>query len=298
MTIHLENAINRTATRKGGSAVRTLKGFAPLLPFTMVFSFFFVWPIFQIFKNSITGADGKYGLGAYRLLFTKAYLHAFQGSLRLSFFSAITAGLIGALIAFYVHRSSSSMRSIISMASGVLANAGGVPLAFMFIAAFGAQGGIILLLKKIGIDLYGHGFTIFSFSGLVIVYSFFQIPLMILVFTPALDGVRKEWNEASESLGATKTQYLRWVLIPVLFPAYLASTLLLFSSAFSAFATARALIGGNVSLVPLVIGSLIDGNIAVGAEANLGDALAVGMVVISAIVMVFYGLSLRWARKR
>lgn len=298
MTNNLENVSAHTATRKGGSVLRTVKNFSPLFPFLAVFSFFFVWPIFQIFRNSVTGADGHYGLGAYRLMFTKAYLHAFTSSLRLSFFSAVTAGILGALIAFYVHKSSGSMRSFISMASGVLANAGGVPLAFMFIAAFGAQGGIITLLKKLGIDLYGHGFTIFSFTGLVLVYSFFQIPLMILVFTPALDGVRIEWNEASDSLGATKTQYLRWVLIPVLFPAYLASSLLLFSSAFSAFATARALVGGNVSLVPLVIGSLIDGNIAVGSEANLGDALAVGMVLVSAMVMIFYGLSLRWARKR
>jgi len=285
-----------TATRKGGGSSAIFKTL-PLAPFSLVFIFFFCWPIFQIIKNSISDGKGHYNLGAYRLMFTKPYMHAFSVSLQLSFFSALSAGLIGAIIAFYVHKSSKSLQSGIAMLSGVLANSGGVPLAFMFIAAFGAQGGIVTILKKLGFDIYGHGFTLYSFSGLVLVYSFFQIPLMLLVFTPALAGMRNEWREANNSLGGSNLQFIRWVLVPVLFPAFLASTLLLFASAFSAFATARALTGGSVALVPLVIGSLIDGNV-ITDQANLGDALAVGMVVVSAIVMIFYGFSLRWARGR
>ena len=230
-------------------------------------------------------------------MFTKPYMHAFATSLQLSFFSALTAGVIGAVIAFYVHRSSSGLKSTMAMLSGVLAHSGGVPLAFMFIAAFGAQGGIVTLLKKVGIDIYSSGFTLYSLTGLILVYSFFQIPLMVLVFTPALEGMRNEWREANNSLGGSNLQFTRWVLIPVLFPTFLASILLLFASAFSAFATARALTGGSVGLVPLVIGSLIDGNV-ITDQANLGDALAVGMIFVSAVVMVFYGFSLRWARGR
>jgi putative spermidine/putrescine transport system permease protein len=281
--------------RKGGGFSLIKKGL-PLAPFSAVFIFFFCWPIFQIFRNSISDGKGHYGLSAYRLMFTKPYMHAFSVSLELSFFSALSAGIVGAIVAFYVYRSSPGLRSGIAMLSGVLANSGGVPLAFMFIAAFGAQGGVVTLLKKVGFDIYATGFSLYSLTGLILVYSFFQIPLMLLVFTPALQGVRNEWREANNSLGGTSFQFIRWVLIPVLFPAFLASTLLLFASAFSAFATARALTGGSVGLVPLVIGSLIDGNV-ITDQANLGDALAVGMVVVSAIVMGFYGLSLKWAKR-
>ncbi|MEI6216290.1 MAG: ABC transporter permease subunit [Actinomycetes bacterium] len=285
----------QATARKGGGFALIMKGL-PLAPFSAIFLFFFCWPIFQIFRNSLSEGKGHYGLSAYRLMFTKPYMHAFSVSLQLSFFSALSAGIIGAIVAFYVYRASSGLRSGIAMLSGVLANSGGVPLAFMFIAAFGAQGGIVTMLKKLGFDIYAHGFTLYSLTGLILVYSFFQIPLMLLVFTPALQGLRNEWHEASNSLGAGNFQFIRWVLIPVLFPAFLASTLLLFASAFSAFATARALTGGSVGLVPLVIGSLIDGNITTN-QANLGDALAVGMVVVSAVVMGFYGFSLKWARR-
>ncbi|MEI6406519.1 MAG: ABC transporter permease [Actinomycetes bacterium] len=285
-----------TTIRKNGGVSSLLK-LTPLAPFSLIFLFFFCWPIFQILKNSLDQGKGHYGLSAYRLMFTKPYMHAFTTSLQLSFYSSLTAGVIGAVIAFYVHRSKSGFKSIIAMLSGVLANSGGVPLAFMFIAAFGAQGGVVTVLKKLGIDIYGAGFTLYSLTGLILVYSFFQIPLMVLVFTPALEGMRNEWREANNSLGGTNIQFLRWVLIPVLFPAFLASILLLFASAFSAFATARALTGGSVGLVPLVIGSLIDGNV-ITDQANLGDALAVGMIFVSAVVMVFYGFSLRWARGR
>ncbi len=285
-----------SATRKSGGFSSIFK-VIPLVPFSLIFLFFFCWPIFQILKNSLDQGKGHYGLSAYRLMFTKPYMHAFATSLQLSFFSALTAGVIGAVIAFYVHRSSSGLKSTMAMLSGVLANSGGVPLAFMFIAAFGAQGGIVTLLKKVGIDIYSSGFTLYSLTGLILVYSFFQIPLMVLVFTPALEGMRNEWREANNSLGGSNLQFTRWVLIPVLFPAFLASILLLFASAFSAFATARALTGGSVGLVPLVIGSLIDGNV-ITDQANLGDALAVGMIFVSAVVMVFYGFSLRWARGR
>ena len=290
------SSLKESTTRKSGGFSALLKTL-PLAPFSFVFLFFFCWPIFQIVKNSLDQGKGHYGLSAYRLMFTKPYMHAFATSLQLSFFSALTAGLIGAVVAFYVHRSSAGLKSTIAMLSGVLANSGGVPLAFMFIAAFGAQGGIVTVLKKMGFDIYGAGFTLYSHGGLILVYIFFQIPLMVLVFTPALEGMRNEWREANNSLGGSNFQFIRWVLIPVLFPAFLASVLLLFASAFSAFATARALTGGSVGLVPLVIGSLIDGNV-ITDQANLGDALAVGMVVVSGVVMLFYGFSLRWARGR
>ena len=50
--------------------------------------------------------------------------------------------------------------------------------------------------------------TCLSFWGLTLTYLFFQIPLMILIVTPALDGLKREWSEAAQILGATRLPVL------------------------------------------------------------------------------------------
>ena len=125
------------------------------------------------------------------------------------------------------------------------------------------------------------------------VYSFFQVPLMVLVFKPAISGLRKEWEEASINLGASAFTYWRRVGIPILIPSFVGAFFLLFAGGFSAYATARALTVGTVPLVPIIIGNLVDGNV-VSDQTHLGDALAVGMIVVATIVMAGY----IWARSR
>lgn len=92
------------------------------------------------------------------------------------------------------------LRKLVSTASGVLANTGGVPLAFMFIAVLGTYGALTTFLKDIGIELYGGSWTLYSFSGLLIVYLYFQVPLMVLISLPVLENIKIEWRDAASSL--------------------------------------------------------------------------------------------------
>jgi putative spermidine/putrescine transport system permease protein len=138
---------------------------------------------------------------------------------------------------------------------------------------------VTVLLKTVfGVSLYDTGFSLYSFWGLSFTYMYFQLPLMVLVITPALDGVRKEWREACENLGASRLQYWRHVALPILLPSLLAAVILLFGNAFGAYATAYALTGGMLDLVPILIGAQIRGDVL--HDPNLGYALALGMVVI------------------
>jgi putative spermidine/putrescine transport system permease protein len=171
--------------------------------------------------------------------------------------------------------------------SGVLANIGGVPLAFMFYAALGIQGYLTKFLKYLGWDLYAGTFSLGSFIGLLVVYLYFQLPLMIIVFSPAIVSLRREWSEAARNLGASQINYWIRIGIPLLFPSFIASFLLLFASGFSAYATANALTVGNLPLTPLQIGGLLDGNVS-AAQLNLGKALGVVMIVISACAVIPY----------
>ena len=270
-------------------------GVLPLLPFFIFTCFFLLWPIVAVTLRSLHGNENEWTLANYRpILKSGPYFHAFVVSIKLSLVTSIIGSLLGAFFAYVIVKyARGKFEAVIDSISAVFANSGGVPLAFMFVAAFGVEGIVTTTLKSLGWDIYAGHFTIFSFTGVVMVYSFFQIPLMVLVFKPAIAGLRREWEEASTSLGASSLTYWRRVGIPILFPSFIGAFFLLFAGGFSAYATARALTVGTVPLVPIIIGTLVDGNV-ISDQANLGDALAVGMIVVATIAMAGY----IWAQRK
>ena len=270
----------------------------PLLPFFFFAAFFLVWPIVAVVLRSLHGNHQEWTIENYRpLIHSGPYLHAFITSIKLSIITALIGAFLGSLFAFAVVKyAGPRITGALDSISAVFANSGGVPLAFMFIAAFGVEGVATRIVKSLGWDIYAVHFSIFGFTGVVMVYTFFQSPLMFLVFKPAIEGLRSEWQEASSSLGASPFTYWRRVAIPVLTPSFLGATFLLFASSFSAYATARALTVGTVPLVPIVIGTLVDGNV-ISDQANLGDALAVGMVLVAGVAMIGYIFASRSAAK-
>ena len=178
------------------------------------------------------------------------------------------------------------------------ANFAGIPLAFAFIATLGTLGVVTQLLIDLGADPYAHGFTLFSKTGIELAYLYFQIPLMILVIAPAIDGLRREWREAAANLGATPFQFWRHVGLPILMPSLLGAVVLLFGNAFAAYATAYGLTAGGVALVPITIGYFLSGDVL--SNPHLAQALALGMFVVLAVMMAIYvplqRISARWVR--
>jgi putative spermidine/putrescine transport system permease protein len=171
--------------------------------------------------------------------------------------------------------------------SGVASNFAGIPLAFAFLSTLGRLGLVTAFLKLyLGFDIYRAGFNLLSFWGLTITYCYFQIPLMILIIAPAIDGLRKEWNEAAATLGATPYQFWRYVGLPVLWPNLLGTLSLLFANAFGAIATAYALTGSSLNIVPILLYAQIRGDVL--NNPGLGAALALGMIVITAVANVIY----------
>ncbi len=169
----------------------------------------------------------------------------------------------------------------------MLAQFGGVTLAFAFIATIGGAGFITLWLQQQGMNIYANGVWLYQLRGLVLVYTYFQIPLMVLVFLPALDGIRPQWREATESLGGGTWHYWRYIAGPLLAPAFFGGTLLLFANAFSAYATAAALINQGSIIASLLIANTLTSEVGL-ASPGIASALALVMVVLVAIVMVLY----------
>ncbi|HIK55108.1 MAG TPA: ABC transporter permease subunit [Synechococcales cyanobacterium M55_K2018_004] len=213
---------------------------------------------------------------------------AYTVSIQLSLVTAVIGGVWGFLMAYGITVGGlpDSVRSLLLSFSGVASNFAGVPLAFAFIATLGRLGMVTGWLNSIGIDLYDNGFNLYTFWGLTITYLYFQIPLTILILAPALDGLRREWREAAENLGATTSEYWRYVALPILMPSLLGTTILLFGNAFGAYATAYALTGGQINLVSILIGAQISGDAL--QNPGLGNALALGMVVIMAGSIALY----------
>jgi putative spermidine/putrescine transport system permease protein len=296
------NVIEGGAPSRGRASLTSfLKNAAPALPLLAIIGFFFLFPIGRLIYVSFMSNENTFTLDNFRTTTQEPYRSGFINSIKIGLYSAAIAAVPGAIAAYFIEsRGPVKLRRTISVMSGVLANTGGVPLAFMFYAALGIQGQLTKVLKFFGWDIYAGRFSLGTFLGLLIVYLYFQLPLMIIVFSPAIVALRREWSEAARNLGASQLNYWIKIGIPLLFPSFIASFLLLFASGFSAYATANALTIGDIALTPLQIGGLLDGNVS-ASQINLGKALGVVMIVISAFAVIPYlaiqRRSARWQKR-
>jgi putative spermidine/putrescine transport system permease protein len=274
---------------------------AGLLPFAAVVTLFLLVPTAVVAVGALS-ADGRPTLANLSAFGDPVVLRAFGRSAFLSATTAVIGAVVGALVAYVVATTAPQglLRRVVTSASGVLAQFGGVMLAFAFIACLGVSGVVTVFLRdSLGLDIYSGGVWLFDMPGLVLVYTFFQIPLMVIVFLPALDGVRPQWREATTTLGGSTWQYWRHVGGPLLAPAFAGSTLLLFANGMSAYATAAALVSQGAPIVPLQIRTALTSDVLLGRK-DLGDTLALGMVVVVVVVMTVQALvqrrTARWVR--
>ena len=244
---------------------RTSLAFLGVVPFFIFAVMFLIWPTAFLVVGGFQDNDGHFTLANIWRLGEPTILNAYWISLEIS----------------------------------VASNFAGLPLAFAFLATLGRTGLVtVLLAKYLDFNLYSTGFNILSFTGLTLTYLYFQIPLMVLILTPALDGLKREWREAAEVLGASSWQYWRHVAIPVLWPSFLGATLLLFANSFGAVATAYGLTGSSLNLVPILLFAQIRGDVL--HDPHLGYALALGMILITGlsngVYIVLRSRSERWLK--
>ncbi|MEV0671545.1 ABC transporter permease subunit [Mycobacterium sp. NPDC050441] len=265
----------------------------PLLPFVAVVTVFLIVPTVTVIVMAFF-ADGSFSLDRIAALFSGTALTALAKSIALSASTALIGAVLGAALAWLIVSSppASMLRRTVLALCSVLAQFGGVALAFAFLATIGLNGVLTLWVREnLGWDLAGSGW-LYGLGGLILVYSYFQIPLMVIVFLPALEGLREQWREAAVSLGASRWQYLREVAVPLLTPAFLGSALLLFANAFAAYATAAALVSQGSPIVPLLIRAALTSEVVLG-QSGFAYALACEMIVVVAVVMIAYNALVR-----
>ncbi|MEP7192615.1 MAG: ABC transporter permease [Actinomycetota bacterium] len=270
----------------GRKPVGALLGVVPFFAYTTIF---LAIPTLIVVVGAFLDGDSRPTLGNLSALTQPQIVSAFVHSTVLSAVTAVLGAVFGALLSYAVTtaRDGGHLRRFVTSVSGVLAQFGGVTLAFAFVATVGFQGFVTLWLQNVGIDLAGSTWLFEPYKGLILVYTYFQIPLMLIVFLPAVEGLRPQWREAAESLGGTTWHYWRYVGGPILAPSFIGAMLLLFTNAFSAYATAAALISQGSPIIPLKIGGTLSSEVVLGQE-NVGKAMALGMVAIVAVVMTLY----------
>lgn len=295
-------------TKKGGApSVRPSKlpwkDWLPVVPFFLAVFLFLGVPSIYLFVGSFKNAQGHFTFENIVTLFTDPVIAtAYWNSIRISIVTALAGGILGFLMAYAVTIGGAPrwVRNGLTTFSGVASNYGAVPLAFLFINTLGRTGLMTAFVSLVfGLDIYDHGFSLYSFWGVSLTYLYFQLPLMVLVTIPTLEGLKPEWREACQSLGASSFRYWTRVAFPILLPSLLGTTLLLFGNSFGAYATAYALTGGLINLATILIGQQIYGDVL--HNVGLGYALAIGMMVVMAVTMAIYYFlrrySERWLQK-
>jgi putative spermidine/putrescine transport system permease protein len=267
-----------------------------IVPFLLFALLFLILPTLNLVIGAFQDNSGAFSLASiYELWNNPKIVAAYWISIKISAISALLGALAGFFIALAIVRGGLApwVRSATLTFSGVASNFAGVPLAFSFLATMGRLGLVTVFLRDVlGIDIYRSGFNPLNSWGLIIVYLFFQIPLMVVIITPAIDGLKREWSEAAATLGASNAQFWRMVALPVLWPSLLGTFILLFANAFGAIATAYAFTGSSLNIVPILLYAQIRGDVLY--NPHLGYALAFGMIVITGLANVFY----IWLRMR
>jgi len=282
-------AAARSAPPTSGAGIRLPTQWLGVAPFFLFALLFLILPTSYLILGAFQNPAGEFTLENIRALFQPSIMAAYWISIKVSFASSVLGALIGLAMSIAIVRGGlpNWVRSTTMTFSGVASNFAGVPLAFAFLATLGRLGLVTVLLRYVGVDIYRDlGFNILSFWGLTLTYLFFQIPLMVVIITPAIDGLKREWGEAAATLGATTMQYWRMVVIPVLWPSFLGTLVLLFANSFGAIATAYALTGSSLNIVPILLYAQIRGDVL--HNPNLGYALAFGMIVITGLANAFY----------
>ncbi|WP_027142956.1 ABC transporter permease subunit [Mesorhizobium sp. WSM3626] len=289
LTLSSQAIAGKTAPPGEARALRFPTQWLGVTPFFIFAIMFLILPTLYLMLGAFQNDAGEFTLDNIFALSQAHIVAAYWISIKVSLASSLIGAFAGLAIAIAIVRGGlpNWIRSATLTFSGVASNFAGVPLAFAFIATLGRLGLVTVLLNTlVGLNLYAHGFNLLSFWGLTLTYVYFQIPLMVVIIVPAIDGLKKEWGEAAATLGATQSQYWRMVVIPVLWPSFLGTVILLFANAFGAIATAYALTGSSLNIVPILLYAQIRGDVL--HNAHLGYAIAFGMIFITGLANIFY----------
>ncbi len=291
--------------RTGSRYWRSKSAYLGVLPFLLFSGLFLLYPTWNVVSGAVQDNNGQFSTTVLKEVFNSPVArNAFANSLELSARTAIVGALLGGLFAWAIAtgKPGGVFYKVSVALSSVLAQFGGVMLTFAFLATFGFNGLVsTLAVKFLPNTFLADSSWLYGMTGLSVLYTFFQIPLMVLVFLPTLENLKPQWREASDALGGKAYEYWLRVGVPILTPSFVGGALLLFVNSFSAYATANTLINLSDFLTPLEIATALTSETG-GSNPAEAKSLSMFMVIVVIIVMSLYALLRRkvskWEQKR
>jgi len=286
-----------SASRRIRGSVRSLARFLSLellllIPFLVFVGLFEVYPILNMAFRSLFDLEGNFTLQNYINAFTKPQ---FQAAIRNSLLFAAAASLVGGIggtfVAAVAVRLPARWRNLLLSLYALPMTLSGLVVAFAFIVLLGRNGVLNLIVRRaFGLPPTVY-FNLYDWPGIVMVYAFFQIPLMTLSMAAVFENLDPNLIEAARNLGARPWQVWRHVVIPVLLPGFLAGMSIQFAGMMGAFGTVLALVGMAKNLLSLQIYSHSS-----ESTYNLPQAGALAIVLIA---ITATGLALlSWGARR
>lgn len=247
-----------------------------------LFLIFVVYPLILILYKSVLSEDGSFSLAYFGKFFArKYYWSTLVNSFKVTIVSTLLAAALGLVMA-YILRSvrikGSKFLNILIVMSYLSPPFIG---AYAWIQLLGRNGFITRILNDLfQVKLNG----IYGFTGIVLVFSLQSFPLVYMYISGALKNLDNSLNEAAESLGCSAVQRVLQVIVPLVMPTLLASSLLVFMRVFSDFGTPM-LIGEGYKTFPVLMYSQFMGE--VSTDDHFAAVLCVIIIGITLVLFFF-----------
>lgn len=267
--------------------MRRMNGFAAvfIIPFSIFVFMFLIVPVITMLLDSFQKANTGFTFANYQSILKNGFYHqAFVNSINISLISSLIAMIMAIFATYSLTKLPQSIQNKMINFANLTSNFAGIPLAFAFIVLLGNSGLFILLFEKMGMHSLSS-FNLYSLSGLVLIYIYFQLPLAVMLLFPIYNGIQDQWKEAAAILGASTVQFWLKIGVPIILPSLAGTFSILFANAMGAYASAFALTGSSYNLLPVRIGALVSGDVFAQPELASALALSLGAILVAAMLL-------------
>ena len=216
-----------------------------------LFILFVVYPlVLVLYKSVINPADHSFTMENFTRFFSrKYYTNTLKNSFKVTVVATLISATLGLTIAYITKQYKIRFSSALNIAIVLSYLSPPFIGAYAWIQLLGRKGIITSVINRLpGVNFEG----IYGFAGIVLVFSLQSFPLVYMYVCGALENLDNSLNEAAESLGANNVQRVTGIILPLVLPTVLASSLLVFMRVFSDFGTPM-LIGEGYRTFPVVL---------------------------------------------
>ncbi|MCM3722800.1 ABC transporter permease [Solibacillus isronensis] len=255
-------------------------------PLFLILFAYVIYPFYSTFIQSFAGDNQLANYQKFFSLESTANLEALWNSFYISIISVICCAVVGVMMAFLLERYDFPGRrllSILVLVPMALPPLVGV-LSFTFLYG---ESGIFPRLFQQMFQLEDVPFALKGIWGVIVVHTFTMYTYFYLTASAAIKGLDPSLEEAATSLGASRIRVWRKIILPMLTPSLIASSLLVFMVSMASY-TAPLMFGVERTMTMQIYLSRTNGNL---------DMAATQSTILSFVSITFL-LIMRWYQNR